>query len=273
MKVIIFILIVLVSSCAKDHTYKKSISAENLKLCFIGDTGTNNNIQKAVTEVLSREKCHTIHVLGDVIYSRGLKSPEDKNFYKKFWDHYGPIAKKDHRPLLYLIMGNHDHRRSIKHWITLSKKYPEIFYPNPYYLIRLNHDVCLVHLDSEYYKLISNFFVGIGQINWLDRIEDEMKSCKVRIALTHHPYENSGSHHGPSKGWVRNFLKNNVIGKFDYLISGHEHHLSDEGVKDGTRMLISGAGGNTKKIEDAGYLVFDLDQNFNVKYEFRRLTK
>lgn len=271
MKYTLLLLIIFICSCAKDSQYRRDVKTDKLKLCFIGDTGTGNEIQHKVAQMLSEEKCHSIHFLGDIIYPNGLISEKDPQFENKFMKYYGPVASKDHKPMLNLVMGNHDHRRSINHWITLSRRHKEIFFPHPYYLIRMN-DICLVHLDTDYYRLLSNFFVGMAQMNWLDKIEDEVASCKLKFALTHHPYNNTGKKHGPSSGWLRNFLRNNVIGRFDYMISGHEHHLSDEGVERGTRMLISGAGGNTERAENAGYLVFEIE-NGNAHYEFRRLTK
>lgn len=54
----------------------------------------------------------------------------------------------------------------------------------------------------------------------------------------------------------RSFEKN-VIGKYDTYISGHEHFLSDEGVKDGTRLLISSAGGSLNYGE-GGFRVIEI---------------
>lgn len=272
MKLTFLFILVLLSSCAKDYRFKKTISDEKMKLCFIGDTGTKKEVQYKVAALLATEKCHSIHFLGDIIYPHGLTSSLDPQFREKFFDLYGPIANRDHNPRLFMIMGNHDHRRSISHWVELSKKHPEIFFPNAYYLLQLNNNVCLVHLDTDYYKLLANLFTGLAQSKWLDQQRDILKDCKVKVALTHHPYNNSGKSHGPSSGWVRHFLKDNIIGKFDYLISGHEHHLSDEGIEKGTRLLISGAGGNTEKLKDGGYLVFEIEKD-QVDYKFRRLTE
>lgn len=268
---LLLLLTIFISACAKDSRYHRDIKAEKVKLCFIGDTGTTSLIQQKVADMLSQEKCHSIHFLGDIIYPHGLKSHKDRQFHEKFMKYYGPISNKDHKPVLYLVMGNHDHRRSINHWITLSRKHREVFFPHPYYLVKTNN-VCLVHLDTDYYKLLSNFFVGMAQVNWLGMIDNELKSCGVRIAVTHHPYNNSGAKHGPSSGILRRFQEKHILGRFDYMISGHEHFLADEGIHQGTRLLISGGGGAAHEEKDAGYLVMEVKDN-NVVYQFRRLTE
>lgn len=234
---------------------------------MIGDTGVNSRIQKNVAERLKLAKCDTTHFLGDIIYPQGLNSAKDPDFHKKFYDYYKDIGNK------YLIMGNHDHRRSIGVWLNLAEKYPDIFFPHPYYLLKIN-SLCLIHLDTNYYKLFLKFGTGLRQHQWLNGLGDELKDCSKKVVLAHHPYESRGSHHGPSTGLMRWFHKFNVIGKFDALIAGHDHILSDEGTVEGTRLLISGAGGNPQKNEPAGFLVMTWDsKEKKMEFEFVKVQQ
>lgn len=260
------ITLALLFSCSKqDFTYTKKISKAKIKICLIGDTGTNSPIQKKVAAQLKKENCDTLHFLGDIIYPKGINAVDDRDFFTKFYDHYKEIDPK------YLIMGNHDHRSSIGVWLELAKKYPDIIYPHPYYLLKLN-SLCMVHLDTNYYKLFLKFGKGIRQHLWLNDLASDMKDCSKKIVLAHHPYESRGKHHGTSSGLLRLFHKMNVIGKFDALISGHDHILSDEGMIEGTRMFISGAGGNPDKNEPAGYLVLWWDKiNSSMEFHFRKI--
>lgn len=219
--------------------------------------------------LLEKEKCHSIHFVGDLVYDDGLKNRHDKQFQKKFWNHYSQLTLKDHKPKLNLVLGNHDHKGSIDAWIQLSEKYPDVFFPYPYYLLKLN-DVCLTHFDTNYYEKFSNFIMEMSQNKWLKTIKDDMKTCRVKIAVAHHPYNSHGPH-GKSKGLLRKELKKLIIGKYDYYISGHDHILADEGEVKKTRLLISGAGGKHDKSATPGFLMMNFKGN-NVTYEFRKIS-
>lgn len=257
-------------SCVKDpKVIQKVIPSETVKLCFIGDTGTGSSLQKKVAAALLNEKCHSIHFVGDIIYPSGLSGDRDPQFDLKFMDIYRPHTLEDHKPDLYIIMGNHDYRGAVNFWRNIAKKHKKVIFPNPYYLVKLNN-VCLNHLDTNYYRLFSNYILGLYQMLWMTSIEDEVKNCGLKIALTHHPFENKGEHHGSSSGFVRFFIQRYIIGKYDFLISGHEHVLADEGIIDRTRLLISGAGGKINKGQLPGYLVMEITGE-KVDYNFRKV--
>lgn len=241
-----------------------------MKLCFIGDTGSNSEIQRKVADILRNEKCHSIHFVGDLVYEEGLENRHDKQFRTKFWDYYGPLTQENHKPNLFITMGNHDHKGSIEAWRELSQKYPKVFFPYPFYLIKLNNDVCLTHFDTNYYQFFTNYVMKISQDKFLNAVKDDLLQCKVRIALAHHPYNSSGKE-GNSSGVLRDTLDQYIIGKYNYYISGHDHFLSDEGVVKNTRLLISGAGGKPFGNEDGGYLVLE-KKGDDVSYYFRRVS-
>lgn len=126
-----------------------------------------------------------------------------------------------------------------------------IIHPSPYFEERIN-DVCLLYLDTNF---TGHYIEILSQAIWLKK---NRKDCKFKMAFTHHPYFSSGPKHGKSEGFTNFFLENFVLGEFDYLISGHEHILSDEGLFDGTRQIISGAGGKPQEGFRPGFVVFDL---------------
>lgn len=275
MRVTFLLLVLILSGCAiKGHVYKHISPAETVKLCLIGDTGTGWEVQKKTAQMLEKERCSSIHFLGDVVYDSGINSATDPEFKTKFYDFYYRLSEMDLRPRLYVILGNHDHKGSMPAWQEISQKYNNIIFPSPWYLVKLN-DLCVVHLDSNYYVRFWRYPIGVAQKDWLKETENlEMKDCSKKIALMHHPYDNRGKSHGPSKGRIRNFQDEYIVGRYDFLISGHEHFLSDEGVKKGTHLLISGAGGKPYKGEDAGYLVLNWNRKTKeISYEFRRLPK
>ena len=220
-----------------------------------------------MAELLRKEKCHSIHFTGDIIYDKGLKNRHDKKFFSKFWDHYGPLTEIDHRPTLYVVLGNHDHEGSVEAWVELSQKHPKLFFPSPYYLVKMN-DVCLTHFDSRFW---TNYLMRYNQKTWMKEIKGkDLKDCSIKIAVGHHPYNSSGVKHSNSTGLMRKTLKDTVLGVYDFYISGHEHLLSDEGIKNGTHLLISGAGGRRDDGYNGGFLVMEISGT-TAKYDFRRL--
>lgn len=256
------------STTPKTHIVKKD--SKELKLCFIGDTGSNDKNQKEVALKLKDENCDSVHFVGDIIYPHGIRNENDPQFKEKFFDYYKPVTETGKKPQLFMTMGNHDHRGSIRAWESLSKLHPVIFFPSPWYLVKMN-DTCLTHIDTDYYRFFSNYFKRRDQINWLNNLDEELKDCKLKIALGHHPYNSSGKDHGDSNGDMRKILADTIIGKYDYYIAGHDHLLSDEGVVDGTRLLVSGAGGQ-RDYKVGGYLVIEVKEK-DSSYFFRKLPE
>lgn len=263
----LFPLLLLFLGCSHENfTFSKQIPKEEIKICLIGDTGTGSTTQQKVAKELLKENCDTTHFLGDIIYPKGLSAVNDSDFNDKFYNFYKDLGPK------YLIMGNHDHRRSIGVWMEIARKYPDVIFPHPYYFLKLN-SLCMLHLDTNYYKLFLKFGTGFRQHLWLRSLDEDLKSCPKKVVIAHHPYESRGKHHGPSTGLMKWFHEANIIGKFDALIAGHEHILSDEGSVEGTRLLISGGGGNPQKGEPAGYLVMYWNEKTSeMKFEFRKIS-
>lgn len=228
-------------------------------MCFIGDTGKDTSAQAVVAEALESEKCNSVYFLGDIIYKRGIWGASDPEFKKKFLDYYQRIPEKDHKPKLHLIMGNHDHRGSVKAWFELSKKFPFIYYPH-YYYFQNTSGYCVFALDSEFYLQPDLFPLVPQQEKWLKDTLAREKSCKVTMALTHHPYKSSGRAHGNATNSVKQFHETQVLGKFDLLLSGHDHILSFEGVSNGTSLFVSGTGGDPDKGQLPGFLTLEVEK-------------
>ncbi len=260
----------LFSSCNFFHQDPVVFSQTSLpvgsKLCFIGDTGSGKKQQMAVAKILSREGCADIHMLGDIIYKDGLSGIEDKNFTQKF---VGPYKELLESTPLYISLGNHDYQGNTQVWYDIAKNYKNIIFPSPFYHQKLG-DICITTLDTN------AFF--IKQLLWLDDISSEFAGCKFSIFTGHHPLISSGAH-GDSPFIVREFIKRALSPNTKVYISGHEHHLSDEGQRDGVRYLISGAGGKLRPLRKkakvwgeskAGYLVLTLQASSPIKfgYEF-----
>jgi tartrate-resistant acid phosphatase type 5 len=240
------------------------LSAKKKLLCFIGDTGSDWFHQDRIAARLEKENCDSVHFLGDIIYPRGLKNAQDPEFHDRFWDPYEDLTATGKKPDLYLVMGNHDHQGSIKAWEDLAKIHRKIIFPSPYYLIQRDK-TCLVHLETNYFLEKFPPKLREEELKWLGTLD--LKNCDLKIALGHHPYRSSGRSHGHAQGQMKEILEKYILGKFDYYLAGHEHILSDEGSCQGTRLLISGAGGKPAKGQLGGYLVIEVvDKKIDLRF-------
>lgn len=248
--------------------YNRTLTKKDFKICMVGDPGTGKESQKDVAKLLRREKCDSIHFLGDLVYSKGIQTTKDENLEEKFLDVYEDIGSPGS---VNLTLGNHDYDGNPTAWIAVAKENPQYFFPNPYYILNLN-GVCITHIDTNLYLRPAFSLQGETQTKWLEQSEPRMKKeCQRTIAITHHPFRNHGRH-GNATGVVLDFLNKHVIGKYEFLFSGHEHQLADEGVDKGTRLFVSGAAGSSNKNAKAGYIVLDVrqvGQKIDIKPNFR----
>ncbi|MFN8369744.1 MAG: metallophosphoesterase [Bacteriovoracaceae bacterium] len=243
---------------------KKDPLPDGYRICLMGDMGTGYNEQAMVANALFKEDCDQVRMLGDIIYEAGLKDANDKQFTTKFYKPYKAFIEASNPIPLYIALGNHDYGGNPGAWFDLAKKYPAIKFPD-YYYAESHDDVCFVSFDSNAWF--------DEQTKWMQKIKPELdKTCKLSFAFAHHPYLNAGEHGDAVE--EKDFLDTNVIGKFTFYFAGHDHSLQDEGDLKGTRLIVSGAGGNglypflKKPIvfgDDKiyGYVVLDILRNEN----------
>jgi predicted phosphodiesterase len=249
---------------------------EQVRVCLLGDLGRGTSHQQAMVEALEREECHRIFFLGDLVYPRGIKSLNDPELEERFLKYYLPLVEKNPHLIVNIILGNHDHKEDPAAWKDVSKLYPQFFFPHYYYLIDYG-GLCFVAMDTSFYYYTKLVKEMVEQTNWLNKMQSRIKKCDVKIAVSHHPLKGGGL--PGSKGWkgasgpLKVFLKTYVIGKMDMHIAGHVHILRDEGKDEGTRLLISGTGGENLGEEKPGFVVLNWSplNPKAVSYYFRRL--
>ena len=56
---------------------------------------------------------------------------------------------------------------------------------------------------------------------------------------------------------LTNFYEKNVLGEFDYFLTGHEHVVEYMGKQRGTKIIISGAGGAVAPKHLPGYVTLE----------------
>jgi hypothetical protein len=229
-----------------------------VKFCFVGDPGQGTEFQSTITEALIKEECHRIAFLGDLVYPKGISSTADPELEDKFLKYYRPLFDDNPNLITLLLLGNHDHQGKPGAWRNLYKEDERFFFPNYYYFIDYG-GLCLVALDTSLYFYQEQLTEAAEQTQWLTKLQPRLKDCDVKVAMSHHPFK-GGSYSG-SKDWkgaegtLKTFLDTYVIGNFDIHIAGHVHVLEDDGKDEGTRMLISGTGGENRGDGKSGYIV------------------
>lgn len=219
----------------KHLAFSKDLAGSTL--CVIGDTGTGSQGQWLVAKALETAHCSQVRIVGDLIYPLGIWARFDPALKKKFFAPYAALLQQP--TPFFLALGNHDYLGRPDAWLALSTRVENVVIPSRYYS-EAWQDLCVFTLDTT--PLLAASKRAMVQMHWLrSRYARERQSCRFSIAFGHHPYISSGGH-GDAKGALRNAFEAEVIGIVDLYISGHDHHLADEGQRADTRLLISGAG-------------------------------
>ncbi len=255
------IILFFVGACAepKGNVFldKSLREEETVKFCFTGDMGMDTSHQKAMAEALEREQCHRIFFLGDLIYPKGIKSIDDPHLEEAFLKYYDPLLNRNPNLYINLILGNHDHQGVPAAWKKISQINDRYFFPHYWYMIDYG-GLCMVALDTSFYYYLSEVSETTQQTRYIQGLQKRLKECDVKIALTHHPFKGTGYDDWEgSSGALKMFLDTYVIGNFDIHLAGHVHAVADDGKDEGTRMLISGAGGETRGGNPPGYIVLN----------------
>jgi predicted phosphodiesterase len=256
--------LVLFQSCGKPTATvfddNRLSEVDTAKFCLTGDLGRDTDHQQKIADALGKEDCDRIFFLGDLVYPKGISSVEDPLLEEKFLKFYRPLIERDPGVIISLVLGNHDHKGDPEAWLKFGKNNPGFFFPNYFYMIDYG-GLCVVALDTSFYYYADKVIEAAEQATWLTKLQPRLKECDVKVAITHHPLKGDG--HPGSKDWngssgpLKAFLETYIIGKFDIHISGHVHILHDDGKDEGTRLLISGTGGEILGGGTPGYVVLN----------------
>ncbi|MGW5222365.1 metallophosphoesterase [Nocardia sp. NPDC004085] len=251
-----------------------------VRVLVTGDAGTGTRTQWAVADAMralhGREPISLAVGLGDNIYEHGPESAADVQFADKFEN---PNAGLDFPWLM--VLGNHDNSSVLGGdggWLLRGNAEVEYhansrrwWMPSRYYSVRIpEHDPVVEFFVLDVNPLaayvppvFSPYWAVDGQFmnqqrDWLDRaIADSPATWK--IACTHHPYLNNGPHGDagryeglsldPISGvHVKRFFEDHVIGRCQFILSGHDHSLQvlePTTESKGTRQIVSGAAAKT----------------------------
>ncbi|MET9489074.1 metallophosphoesterase [Nocardia sp. NPDC006630] len=281
-----------------------------VRILVTGDAGTGARPQWAVADAaraLHAEQPFSFALgLGDNVYEQGPWSDDDAQFSAKFED---PNHDLDFPWIM--VQGNHDNSSILPgdggwllrgdHEVAYHARSPRWFMPSRYYTVPIGSLVEFFVLDlnpiAAYLPpLFAPYWAADGQFMteqaaWLDRALDE-STAKWKIVCTHHPYLSNGSHGNagqyeglnisPIDGThVKDFFEAHVLGRAQFLLSGHDHCLQvlePTVATRGTRQIGSGAAAKTnsgahatdparitpslyENFTDLGFMILNLTQS------------
>lgn len=248
-----------------------------LRLIAMGDGGEGNDAQyavaRAVKTVCDRDGCDAVLYLGDNFYDDGVDSLDDPQWQTKFELPYADLDL----PFL-AALGNHDNggfggagfefwRGDLQVEYANSGKSDKFTMPDRTYVKRFEGKPgMLIALDTNSMMFDVDLDEQAGFVRGaLAAARDE-----VTIAFGHHPYISNGKHGnaGRYEGIpyipivsgedVKDFFDDEVCGKVDVYICGHDHNMQWLGPADrcATEFLVSGAAAKTTELEGRGNDVF-----------------
>jgi tartrate-resistant acid phosphatase type 5 len=259
-----------------------------LRFIIVGDTGTGEPGQYAVASALgavcAKRGCQFAIALGDNIYKYGASDPKDVQFQDKFEKPYAKLSFP-----FFMVLGNHDqsglipgsgvHPEQGDHEVEYTQLSSKWMLPSRYYKFGVpfasatDFYAQVAQPVIEFFAIDTNYLApqdrptedwyrpneayDQAQRTWLrDGLAASHASWKV--VFGHHPDRNNGKHGnageffglGLAKGEdLKKFYQEEVCGKADLLISGHDHSLQwlAPQASCGARpqFLISGAGADT----------------------------
>jgi hypothetical protein len=247
-----------------------------VRFVALGDTGEGNADQLAVARVIgtvcAAQGCDLALLLGDNFYDIGVDGTDDPQWSDKF---EVPYAHLDFR--FHAVLGNHDGGSELlggtgldaargNHQVDYTALSDKWYMPARWYKYTQAH-VDFFALDSS-----AIFFDGLWFTDFSDMTDSQARWLQSewaggsrgtwRIAYAHHPYRSNGPHGNAGRyeglpgipfvsgGSIETFLEENVCGRVDLYLCGHDHSrqwLAD--TCEGTHLMVSGAGSKTTGLD------------------------
>jgi len=251
---------------------KASASSET-SLILIGDTGKNTPGQKSIAEAIKThcelETCDLGILAGDNVYPAGVSSAKDRILEILFDQYYNPI----NIPFL-VALGNHDYgklslsSRKASYQLQHAKRNPLFILPN-YWYVKETPEAIFTVIDTTrlMWRRDRKIQSELVEKAYLKSLE----SKKWFFVVGHHPYLSNGTHGNAGRyenarfpyflsgKYVKKFVEQNICGKAQFYLSGHDHSLQ---IIDGsnkncdTIQIVSGSAAESTKLFDRNPALF-----------------
>lgn len=249
-------------------------AAQEVRIAFVGDAGTGDSKQRAVSAQMARVAPQYVFLLGDNVYAEGSR----RDIQSRFDDIYAPLLMKG--VVFHAALGNHDVTGCDATLFSplpadagaYSKEYncnaPFHLAHTPFGYVRnlRYYSVALPTINPlvEVFVLDSNTLKGsqsklllredTAQLQWLDQALGASRA-RWKIVTMHHPTQSPKT--GPKNfffvpiggGRTREFQLDQQITpilrkhRVDAVFAGHNHFYARMFPQDGIRYFVSGGGG------------------------------
>ncbi len=244
-------------------------TTKSVKFIAMGDTGTGSNDQLKIGNTISAlcqtRGCDFVQLLGDNLYDSGASSVDDTIWQDKFEVPYAAVNLD-----FWAVLGNHDYGHNGlgtdwgkgKNEIEYTKKSTKWKMPAAYWE-RTVENVHMIGLDTNMMMFGQDSNQKKDIPSWITK-----STAPWRIAFGHHPYKSNGPHGNagtydkipigpPSGNGVKSFLEDNICGKVDLYLAGHDHSRQWLNVScKGTELAVSGAGAKATELEGSNPALF-----------------
>ncbi len=227
---------------------------DTVRFVALGDVGhanaTQREVAQAVAQVCLSEGCDFGLLLGDNLYPRGLETDDDGPL-RRIWAPYQPLNLP-----FYAVIGNHDDSP-----FDPTRAQRQVAFSQREHLFRMPSRMYHFHaLNNDFWAFDTQrvfWFGSDAHRRWLNGSD---RKDGWQIAFGHHPFRSSGEHGdaGTYEGLpgipyasgraLRTFFEEEVCGKVDLYLSGHDHHREYQ-EHCGVALVVSGTGSSTRPLE------------------------
>ena len=247
-----------------------------VRFVALGDGGEGNEAQYAVAAAMKTvcdaktdtdgAGCEFALYLGDNFYNEGVESIDDPQFETKFEMPYADIEFP-----FYVVLGNHDYGElsidlfRVPFQVEYTDHSSKWDMPNEFYTKSHEHAL-FVGLDTNAI-MVEDLLGDSGQDTWISGVHATNEATWT-VAFGHHPYISNGRHGnaGEYEGIpfipivsgesVKDFFDDQICGKVDVYISGHDHNRQWLNPTCGTEFIVSGAAAKNTDLAGRGTPTF-----------------
>ena len=214
-----------------------------------GDTGIGNRDQLDTAAMMQRAcqrlGCDFVLHLGDIIYPRGVQTPDDPVLRERFEVPYAPFGIP-----FYMSLGNHDYYGEPDAAVAYTQKSPSKRWilPARYHTFVVG-GIRFLALDTNK--------PDVAQARWLREVLHQSRKQNELwvVAYGHHPRQSFGMH-GHADEQLGEWLDQNLCYRVDLFVAGHEHDKQVLQPRCGVHQIISGAGAQLRAVRSGPQTVF-----------------
>jgi tartrate-resistant acid phosphatase type 5 len=242
-----------------------------VRFAAVGDTGKGNPQQRQVGEAMAQvcaaQGCDFVALLGDNFYPSGVSSTTDPQWETAFVQPYAHVQAP-----FFAVLGNHDYGgngsgnelEKAQHEVAYSQVNPKWHLPATHYRFSAGPvDFFVADTNRSLYALDAQVRADFER--WWGE-----STAPWRVVLGHHPLRSNGRHGNAGSydgvtfvplangASVRSFLEDEVCGRADLYLCGHEHVMEwleptcgRAGSGRRTELVISGGGASPTTFPEA----------------------